>query len=201
MSQKPSFIDEDIFTFIYDAAMNDATRRTGAASIKNEILKLDKVKTLVCDYAESIIEGLATEGSFMKCVNQIEALLRSNCKYGAFTFGNIQKLINMTMKYLYIRYRDTDKAAGFDLCHAPMDSQMIKKVRQAAKKAAIPCSIDSECAWSKICNDTDNPKYSMSNYKGYQETISSLLAHPKIKERCKNHLDFDYRYWGLEEII
>ena len=41
------------------------------------------------------------------------------------TFGNIQKLINMTMKYLYIRYYDECRE-NFRCCHAPMDNRMIK---------------------------------------------------------------------------
>ena len=50
-------------------------------------------------------------------------------KTGQFTFGNIQKLINMTLKYMFtICYTNDSMRKRFMYCHCPMDSIMMRKV-------------------------------------------------------------------------
>lgn len=52
-----------------------------------------------------------------------------------FSFGNAQKLINMTIKYFYIMtYRDESKRELFKNCHCPMDGNMLRIVYDKEKE-------------------------------------------------------------------
>ena len=50
-------INKVAFDFIYNEAMDDATRRTKATSIKNEVIKCEDAKKVVFDYAKNVIYG------------------------------------------------------------------------------------------------------------------------------------------------
>ena len=88
-------MDDAIFDFAFSMALGDATRRVAEDSDKD--LGNDNVKNEVKKYVDTIIKG--SKGvNFDSTVNNIQEFNQG------FTFGKIQKLINMTMKYLYIKY-------------------------------------------------------------------------------------------------
>ena len=84
-------------------------------------------------YAEAVVDGKYPD--FYKYEEQIGRIVaKSDVKGHIFGFGNIQKLINMTMKYLFIRYYDNVEREYFFCCHAPVDSIMRDKVFQELKE-------------------------------------------------------------------
>lgn len=86
-----------MFDFIYMEAMEDATRRTRAASVKKTVLDDEEIKNIVKEYASLVIAG--KNPSFDEYKKKIEAQLQKR-RISKFTFENIQKLMNMAMKYL-----------------------------------------------------------------------------------------------------
>ncbi len=116
MDEKKMTIDDVIFDFAFSLALGDATRRVAEDSDVN--LGSNDVKEEVKTYAETIIKG--NKGlDFESTVKNIQNINQD------FTFGKIQKLINMTMKYLYIKYYDNpDVKKRYSLCDAPLDSLM-----------------------------------------------------------------------------
>ena len=184
-------INKVAFDFIYNEAMDDATRRTKATSIKNEVIKCEDAKKVVFDYAKNVVYG--NNPCFYEYENRFENEL-SKVGISGFTFGNIQKLINMTMKYLYIRYYD-DCRENFGCCHAPMDRRMIEIVgKMYDKKTGKNLGI-SECSWSKIEKGT-NGKDSLESYKKYQEGINIIINDNNILP-----IEFDFYMWSKEPKI
>ena len=213
MSNKngPKNIEDLVFDFIYEESINDAIRRTAAASSKSIIMKIEKVKKAVREYANHIIDGIDKENNpeleiskkcFMQCIDSIFGAIEEyknekkvDC---CFTFGNAQKLVNMTMKRLYIRYYGTSKANGFKYCFCPMDRRMRDKV--ASKYNNIfdkSVAYDPECAWSKM-NVPGKDKDGIDNFWLFQKAVDDLLSDEKYKE-YKNRLEMDYFLFTEEE--
>ena len=100
-------------------------------------------------------------------------------------FGNIQKLINITMKHLYAKYYDSNREA-FRCCHAPMDDIMRDIVGRAYKAEFRKNLGISGGAWSSIKED---------KYKKFQDAIVALIE--KSGSDCLP-LEFDYMNWGKD---
>ena len=181
-------INEMAFDFIYNEAMDDATRRTNAASIKDKVLKCKDAKIVLFEYAKNVIVG--KNPCFYEYENRFENEI-SKVGISGFTFGNIQKLINMTMKYLYIRYYDGCRE-NFGCCHAPMDSRMIEIVGKMYSNITGENLGISECAWSKIEKGSTS-KNNLESYKKYQEGINKI-----INEKNMFPIEFDFYMWGQD---
>ena len=204
-------IEDLVFDFIYEESMNDATRRTDAASSKSNIMKIEEIKTVVRDYAEQIINGIdENKGSkfeiskkyFMQCTDSILEAIAKAKKRGkpacCFTFGNAQKLVNMIMKRLYIRHYGTDRATGFKYCFCPMDMRMRDKIAKEYKKVfEKTVEYDCQCAWSKMDKQGKN-KYDIENFWLFQKAIDDLLGDKKYMD-YKNRLEMDYRLFTESE--
>ena len=165
-------VNDDIFNFAYGMALADATRRTDAASINKTGLSC--LLPIVKEYANSVING--DHPDFCKYEEKCETALEA-VNITIFTFGNIQKLINMTMKYLYVGYYMEPKYREyFKCCHAPMDARMRDFIfkRYKAKGYELP-KFDKECAWSKMGRKAEESKYKIDNYFAYQEAIAKLI--------------------------
>lgn len=184
-------IDKVIFDFIYREALNDATNRVLKEGQKKKICDNSKLKNEICKYVNDIITGKNPD--FSKTIESIEKMLQKN-NIDYFTFGNIQKLLSMTMKYYYIRYYDREEAKYFDCCPAPMDMSMRDKVYKLYKeKTGKAPAFSPETAWSKITSDNpENEKYKTENYYNYQEAIDEIISDEKMN--C-NKIEFDYRIW------
>lgn len=177
-------IRKDVFNFIYLEALDDATRRTEAASLKCSIEGMESVREIVKEYAESVVHG--DNPCFYDYEQKIEDVLYEQGEdYRKFTFGNIQKLINMTMKYLYIQYYDTDIYKNFACCNVPLDSEM----RDLIRKDYGAKFISRECAWSKITRKTTDIKYSLDNYINFQAAVAAIV---KKNARYRIPLEYDY---------
>lgn len=191
-------IDNLIFDFVYDMALNDALNRTSDLT-KGDKIKISTNKDIRCvlkKHAESIING--DKWSLFKTVNLIQAKNQNNTnKVDNLYFGKIQKLINMTMKYVYIKYSD-DISVGemFSFCDAPMDSIMRDFVYESYIYLFAPNnkpSFKKSCAWSSIGKNNSN----FDDYNGFQLAIKNIIEDKKIKINGKiiNSLQFDYLFW------
>lgn len=133
-------VDDKIFDFVYEMAMRDATMQMAYKVNKGENKSAPKkckgAKAIIRDYIDSLLNDTAdnffyeVEDKFEKTINEE----MGNPQPPKFTFGNCQKVINMTVKYLYIAtYANKELRKNFENCHCPMDNIMIKKVKDELK--------------------------------------------------------------------
>lgn len=216
-------IDEKIFDFVFGEALRDATQQKAylipkdeeIKEIKKKAIKLigNKVKGIVKTYVDDIVNGnyycfYATADDVSKKISSInieeakkvfnrdvDKKLLTEVKDN-FTFGNIQKLINMTAKYFYIMcYNNDDLCIKFKNCHCPMDSIMIKKVREKYKKQFNKNGqLKPDVAWSKLEKENNNIPEA---YVEFQRMIRELCGNED--QPYKNPLEFDFIEWNNEK--
>lgn len=133
MSDARKDMNDLIFEFAYGEAMRDAIQQQAyKASNKNALLENERAKNIVRKYVESIFDGKSvnprcTAKKIEKAITEPE-----------FTFGNAQKLVNMTAKYMFFAtYRNENIRSNFQQCHCPMDNVMITKVIKEIEKQGI----------------------------------------------------------------
>ena len=145
--------NEEIFNFAYELALRDATIRTAFRGTTIYVLlakdnpdtkykatdddknKAERAKTAVKDYIDKIFDTeLNTKDehdkSFTKAAKKvIDAFEGYRDNDSSFSFGNAQKLINMTAKYMFMATYDRPELRdNFKCCHCPMDSIMVEHV-------------------------------------------------------------------------
>ena len=93
-------------------------------------------KQLVKEYVDDIIAG--KNPNFYAVEKAVETAFDQFIPGKNFTFGNCQKLINMTVKYFYIvTYSCLSIRSNFNNCHCPMDNVMIECVISELDKANV----------------------------------------------------------------
>ena len=193
---------QDIFDFVYEMAMNDATRRTACAGSKNALLQHDRAKKEVQDYYGESISGKGTSRTNNeRIIKKVASILKK--VDNNFSFGNAQKLVNMVAKYYYITVSSDDsmknRFADFD---CPMDRYMKSYVVSEYKRAIRNDDAQkrkrveyysngttetrdwSLIAWSKL-TDKD-----VTIYSKYQDMAKYLSAIEHISP-----LEYDYKHW------
>lgn len=191
-------INPYFFDFIYEESLKDATRRTDAVKKNGDdfspmelVEKSMVLKSIVKNYAESVINGEFPD--FCECEKQFEEELDKE-KIEGFTFGNTQKLINMTMKRIYFKYSDICREY-FKCCHAPMDMKMRDLVCKKYKKIHPGNKLGIEnCAWSKIQRDSEGIN-SIESYNKFQAAISEIIS---AENSSFYHIEYDYVMWGKD---
>ena len=203
---KNSEFKNAVFGFVYHIAMDDATKQMAYGGKKSDIEKMEEIKACVQKYIDGLLSGGNT--AFYETAKTISEIVGEDSE---FTFGNIQKLINMTAKYMYILcYQDESLRDNFRECHCPMDSFMIRVVRKNYKELYESkkwprdlleiqygngkCGEDgSLISWSKIKNyETDGPD-SLAVYNKYQGMVNYLS-----KDRGVYPIEYDYLMWKAE---
>lgn len=210
-AQNDMIVNDKIFDFIYTIAMRDATLQkayelkkdglTDEQKKSNEykkelLLKNEAAKSIVRGYIDDIIAGNnpcfyaveeKLERSFDEFVEEHKLYLTK------FTFGNCQKLINMTVKYFYIvTYSDPTIPtirSHFNDCHCPMDNVMIKAIKNELKKdnkslKDFGVKNDDLKSWSKIVNSNT------SQYDAFQEIVKYLAQKQGVSP-----IEYDYLMW------
>jgi len=197
-------IHDYVFEFIYAMAINDAMNRVSNSGDKRNIKKQDKIREIVKKHAEEIING--SELPIITTVKKImDENSKSEYKVEDLSFGKLQKLVNMTMKYLYVIYYDRfDIRRKFSNCDAPMDDAMRDFVYWSYKdryndpdeyKSTIGFS--RYTAWStlKIEDNGEEDK----QYRAFQDAVKDI-----IKEKCHKEypdkspidpIEFDLEFW------
>ena len=192
-------IDDKIFDFVYHEALGDATQqralqKTNKKDFLDKMSKKDNdAKNAVQSYIADIIAGELKEKEAHD--KKFYATIKSILDYADcndFTFGNAQKLINMTAKYFYIMcYKNDNLRKKFANCHCPMDSIMIKKVREKYKEQINKTwQLKSDTAWSKLEMDEKN-----NIPKAYEE-FQNLI---KNNKENRSPLEFDFFEWNNEK--
>lgn len=101
-----------------------------------------------------------------------------------FTFGNAQKLVNMTAKYMFIStFMDQDSRWRFEDCDCPMDSIILGVVRRLKPDV----SWKSDYSWSKMTSENGSvPEV----YKEFQDVVKELAKKENLMP-----IEFDFMYW------
>lgn len=197
-------IKELIFDFAYHEALNDATLQNAYLGKKDKIEEITEAKKVIKEYIDCIVNGksawfYATEKSFESIVNKALNFNSDSKEY--FTFGNTQKLINMTVKYFYMScYFDNTLRERFANCHCPMDGKLITSVRNILQNKNMDCGeIRSDLSWSRLSDQsvqeiiTEN-KIEYSVPKAYVEFQNAIKKYCD-KENC-NPVEADFKLWN-----
>ncbi|MCR5324858.1 MAG: hypothetical protein K6E85_16500 [Lachnospiraceae bacterium] len=183
------YINDKVFKFAFDMAFRDATlrmafpRKSGEQNSdfqkRKEVVR-DKDKPIVKNYIDSIFDNGNNEPP-----DPTEYIINSCDKENDFTFGNAQKLVNMTAKYMFIAsYANEEMRERFRNCHCPMDSVMLKKIRRKSLKDA---GWNSELSWSRLkCDDIKVP----AEYESFQKNVRNIAIEEGILP-----LEVDFLYW------
>lgn len=202
MEQKTE-VDKLIFDFAYELALRDAVMRTAYLGDKNKLRENREGKDIVFDYANKIINNDEFDyyGIAKDLCNSFDEFIepKENSKV-QFNFGNAQKLLNMTMKYLYIMcYKNNELRDKFQNCHCPMDGIMIDKVINELKK--LKSEGDSSVqqytqrgyigflkskSWSRLSVSDDK-----AVYEQFQKSVKFLA-----KKQDLYPLEYDYYLWN-----
>lgn len=199
--------DENIFKFIYLAAIRDAVLQKAYKGEKKWLEESDvlvSLKETLSEFIDKVLKGEYHcqedyDADFLSTAISVCEIINNNKKEAEnpdFTFGNAQKLINIMMKYFYITcYGKKAAKEKFKFCHCPMDQQMLKKVwcKRESLSHYIPLgSTDFMKSWgSENFKVLESPKYNYPDrYRLFQEAVRDL-AHKK----GISPLEFDYREW------
>lgn len=195
---------EEIFNFVYDMAFRDATMRNAFPKGKQSDANYKRIKMEIYKKSKSIIKAYIDDildDKKMPDVYEYLEKINKSCDNKRFSFGNAQKLLNMTAKYMYIScYANELIREKFKECHCPMDSYMIKHVYKMIKDKS---NIDKykpyekskgisewdSIAWSKIKWGVLDGKEGICVYKRFQEIIKELAG-----EDCYP-IEYDFINW------
>lgn len=124
-------MQEEIFEFVYKMAFQDAVQQKAYEGKKKDLYEIPEARDVVKKYVGYIIEKEhhVTQEEHDRIFRDTALKLCKVINRNDFTFGNAQKLINMTAKYLYIIcYADSAFRDRFRYCHCPMDRVMLNIV-------------------------------------------------------------------------
>ena len=97
---------QHIFAFAYGAGLNDATAQKAYPGESKKFLRENnEAKIIVRAYIDGILNGenpdfYAVAERLRDSFNKWE--IQNGCKNTLFSFGNAQKLINITVKFMYL---------------------------------------------------------------------------------------------------
>ncbi len=217
-------IDEKIFDFAYGMAMRDATLQKAyyepdKTIDKKALLACADAKDAVKKYINGIIgrseennkNELGKAADFYSTVTAVESAFREYTQknmYPEFTFGNIQKLINMTAKSMFFAcYRNEEKYHYFKDCHCPMDSIMVEIIIKNVDTYHIDETVEK---WAAEAMDNDGVHMSWkaylrqpwsrieSNRRAQYELFQKIVKSLADKEGVFP-LAYDYIHWSSDE--
>ena len=181
--------EDKIFKFAYDMAFRDATMRKAFPKLDDEKTVENgeelfyRRKKRVKDNAEAFVEAYinAILSGFFPCPYDTIIEVCNAARSDGFTFGNVQKLVNMIAKYMFFKaYGDEREREKFRNCHCPMDGIMIRKVKEYYK------DFDTNFSWSTLILDNKG----LQRYKQFQDCIKEI----GIKENAMP-IEVDFLLW------
>lgn len=191
-----------LFDFAYGEALRDAINQQAFKGEKNYLYDCKEGKAAVRKYIDDILKG--EHPSFEDAEKNTEKIFNDYIKSQRpesnqrFTFGNTQKLINMTVKYIFISayaqsYEEFRKL--FSDCHCPLDRLMAGMVREEFDKA------DDEAAqrikkqlsdnYKRINKDMTWSNIDVETYNCYQQMVRLLAEKEKLIP-----IEYDFVKWG-----
>lgn len=216
---------DKILEVAIDKAYNDATMQ-GAYNALNksgEFPNLSSIKKEILNRIENLLSKEYSK-DYSDCHKEICSYLTGaykNVKLDktddpAFTYGNAQKWINMTMKYLYILaeiFHEYAYECDFDQhfnriqelykdLHVPVDSYIIEAVWNDLKqKEGIPYKIDkltkkTDDNGNRIPGAYSSDKYiSWSNWGNEKDDRQYEKFQDLINKNEEDPLDWEHREW------
>ena len=186
-----------IFNFIYELSLRDATLQKAYAGSLDKLRNNDKAKGYVKEYIDKLMNNELNDNSFLETAEKVENSF--NGYEPAFTFGNVQKLINMSAKYMFIAcYNNKESRKLFGLCHCPMDSIMVDVViNQIKEKGEFNNLLKRKATflrqgWSNIeSNDCNSSGKLPDQYELFQKIVKFLAD----EEGC-TPIEYDYKMGG-----
>ena len=155
---------------------------------QNVVVNDDYVYTLINNVVKSAPSSIDKKGNVVN-----------------FTYGNAQKLINMTAKYLYIRnYSNPQLTASFKNCHCPLDNQIVKKLKSDVKRGSdLDKSIKE--LYSAVNNSEQTKTWrqyldlpwsscTKERYQFFQKAIRKIIEKKYNNEITP--LEYDYIMWN-----
>lgn len=203
-------ISNKIFEFIYGCAMRDAILQKAFIGEKSWVEGIEEPKSILKTYIDKVLNNefesqenhdeifLETANDIFKAINNQKPDYASD----VFSFGNAQKLINITAKHIYsLCYGNSDLRDSFRYCHCPLDSIMLNKVWKMYKDCFGNDARRNQLLSKEFfCQSWGN--------EGMQENIQpELLSFPKRYGKFQNairdiigdndlySLEFDYLVW------
>ena len=201
-------LKDKIFGFILGCAMHDATLQRAFKGKKQWIGKVVEVQEHLSAYIDKVLKNefknqkdhdysfLKTANTICKCIND----KKPGDAQDSFSFGNAQKLINITVKHFYaFCYIQPDLRSCFRYCHCPMDSIMLGKVCEKYKE-----KFSSRICREDLGSDFFDPWVSEGLVNGGQEELNTFPdRYIKYQKAIKMLIDsnevypieFDYLTW------
>ena len=194
-----------LFDFAYGEALRDAINQQSFKGEKNYLYECETGKNEVRTYINAILNG--EHPSFIdaekKVEEQFNKFIKSQRRESnqVFSFGNTQKLINMTVKYIFISayaqsYEEFRQL--FTDCHCPLYRRMAGTVRREFDK------VDDESAQLIKDNNSENykiineditwSKVDVTTYNCYQQMVRLLAEKENLIP-----IEYDFVKWGTSK--
>lgn len=205
-------VEDHLFDFVYNMALRDAVMQKAYGGEKKHLGNCVKAKARIKEYIDSILDN--NQPDFNTVAEDVEKAFADfhKTQNGAqFTFGNTQKLINMTAKYMFlITYKNKCRQTRgcFRCCHCPVDNIMLGKVVELVE--ALPKKEKDELSRNLQgfkAEDDSTTKVLAKNWKGVfkepwskikkdrYDTFQAIVKYLADKENVLP-IEFDYKYWG-----
>ena len=204
-------MSEKVLGFICGCAMHDAIMQQAfkgkKAWIGKEIAKLTE-NHAYSKYVYSVLSGDFKDKGQENHDRVFNETAREICgtinkanptDKETFSFGNAQKLINMTIKHLYsICLFDSRLRENFRFCHCPMDSIMLDKVWKKYKKYGNKkrqellggTSDTFHKSWGNENWSESNTTQCPERYRKFQEAVRDIVGKDVYP------IEYDYIVWG-----
>ncbi len=195
-------IDNKIFDFVFGCALVDAVQmraypyehkpKTHEYPQAVECVKKLVHKVIGGEYADQKNDQAQFDADFFATVLELKKEIPN------FTFGNAQKLLNMTFKHMYtMAYLNDEMKHNFDVCHCPVDSIMLDKVWRLVQEVDNKKELLATCvkagefkkSWSQEDFSTLE-KYEGSRYMIFQNAVRQLAD----AKSC-SPIEFDFFVW------
>lgn len=200
-----------IFEFVYGCALHDAILQLAFKGEKKWIYKVDKAKNELRKYIDKIIlcNGFLNQEEhdvfFLQTANNICSAINEYDKkpievHSVFSFGNAQKLINMTVKHFYaLSYFDFNLRENFRYCHCPMDGIMLQWVWKNYIDLEKCDKIHRQKELGKtFCNSWGNETIQNNDFPDRYKKFQKIIREWAEKDGY-SPIEFDFIIWKTED--
>lgn len=210
---------EKMFAFLYGCAMHDAIlQKAFDATEKTWVGEVTAPIQYVQEYVDRVLGNRFAskeehDDYFLQLANRICSAINEEGEKRSITtvfgFGNAQKLINMTIKFIYgFCYQDSSLRQGFRFCHCPLDRYMLAAVWKRAKDF---CGGDSKRRARLGTSEEFHKRWGDEGVEKNSNTQPELTAFPPryyqfqtiIREMCQSgglySIEYDYMDWKPQE--
>lgn len=203
-------ISNKIFEFIYGCAMRDAVLQKAFIGEKAWVKDVEESKIILKRYINKVLRNEFENQEdhdkiFLKTANDIcKAINNKKPDYATdiFSFGNAQKLINITVKHFYsLCYYDQNLRDSFRYCHCPLDLIMLKKIwemyketfgNEARRNKLISTKFFCQSWGNEGVQENIQPElFSFPDrYMKFQSAIRDIIGNDNLYS-----VEFDYLIW------